>query len=159
FADLPGRWACGLLAVFYARSSNKAPIMISHLVRSLAIALSLLSVAAAGEFKLRPQQISDRLTVGYAVRLVDMNEDQKPDIVVVDTERVVWFENPSWQMHTLIEHQTKKDNVSIAAADIDGDGHVDFALGADWRPSDTRASGSLQWLHRGEKPDDKWTVH
>jgi len=132
--------------------------MISHLVRSLAVILSLLSVATA-EIKFRPQQISDRLTVGYAVRLVDMNEDQKPDIVVVDTERVVWFENPSWQMHTLVEHQTKKDNVSIAVADIDGDGHVDFALGADWRPSDTRASGSLQWLARGEMPDGKWTVH
>ncbi len=117
------------------------------------------AVAADWPLKLRPQEISDRLTVGYAVRLVDVDEDGRRDIVVVDTQRVVWFENPAWQMHTLIEHQTKKDNVSIAAADIDADGRVDFALGADWRPSDTRTSGSLQWLTRGTSPEEPWTVH
>jgi hypothetical protein len=111
------------------------------------------------EIPFRVQEISDRLTVGYAVQLLDMNSDGKPDIVVVDTERVIWFENPTWKLHTIIEHQTKKDNVSLAAADIDGDGQLDFALAADWRPSDTRTSGSLQWLRRGKTPEDKWTVH
>ena len=82
----------------------------------------------AAELKFRVQEISDRLSIGYATRLIDMNDDAKPDIVVVDTERVVWFENPQWTMHTLIEGQTKKDNVSIALADIDGDGKLDFAL-------------------------------
>ncbi len=129
-----------------------------------AIVLGVLTCAANGpargaELHFRPQEISNRLTVGYATRLVDMNDDARPDIVVVDTERVVWFENPRWQMHTLIEHQTKKDNVSIAAADIDGDGKVDFALGADWRPADTRASGSLQWISRGPAGDGPWNVH
>jgi hypothetical protein len=124
------------------------------------LACALVSMrAAADELKFRVQEISDRLTVGYAVRLVDMNDDGKRDVVVVDTERVIWFENPIWKLHTLIEHQTKKDNVSIAEADIDGDGKVDFALGADWRPSDTRTSGSLQWLSRGSTADEKWTVH
>ena len=46
----------------------------------------------------------------------------------------------------MIEDQTKKDNVCIAPYDIDGDGQVDFALGADWRPSDTVNSGTIQWL-------------
>lgn len=113
----------------------------------------------AAELKFRVQEISNRLTVGYATRLVDMNDDGQPDVVVVDTERVIWFENPSWQMHTLLEGQTKKDNVTIAPYDIDGDGKIDFALGADWRPSDTRTSGSLQWLSRGKTPADSWSVH
>lgn len=107
----------------------------------------------------RVQEISNRLTVGYATRLVDMNADKKPDIVVVDTERVIWFENPSWEMHTIVDHQTKKDNVCIAPYDIDGDGKLDFALGADWRPSDTRTSGSLQWITPGKSPADLWSVH
>lgn len=124
-----------------------------------AASLGLLSSLDAADLQFRPQEISNQLTVGYATRLADVNHDGKPDIVVVDTERVVWFENPSWKLHTIIEHQTKKDNVSIAAADIDGDGKLDFALGADWRPSDTRTSGSLQWLSRGKSLDDKWTVH
>lgn len=123
------------------------------------IALMWVGAGIAGELKFRVQEISDRLTVGYAVRLVDMNDDGRLDIVVVDTERVIWFENPSWKLHTLIEQQTKKDNVSIAAADIDGDGKIDFALGADWRPSDTRTSGSLQWLTRGVSAEEKWTVY
>jgi hypothetical protein len=114
---------------------------------------------SAREPAFRVEQISDALSVGYAVRLVDVNDDGKADIVVVDTERVIWFENPTWKLRTIIEHQTKKDNVTIAAADIDGDGRVDFALGADWRPSDTRTSGSLQWLSRAASPGKKWTVH
>lgn len=125
---------------------------------SAALLLATTSSTAA-ELKFRVQEISNQLSVGYATRLLDMNEDGKPDIVVVDTERVIWFENPTWQMHTLVAGQTKKDNVSIAPCDIDGDGKVDFALGADWRPSDTRTSGSLQWLSRGAAPADPWTVH
>jgi hypothetical protein len=124
-----------------------------------AIVLACASSLAAAELKFRVQEISNRLTIGYAVRIVDMNEDGKPDVVVVDTERVVWFQNPGWTMHTLIEGQTKRDNVSIAPADIDGDGKVDFALAADWRPSDTRTSGTIQWLARGKFPEEKWTVY
>src|SRR5262245_61590964 len=61
----------------------------------------------AAPVQFRVQEISTQLTVGYATRLIDMNDDQRPDIVVVDTERVIWFENPTWQMHTLIQNQTK----------------------------------------------------
>jgi len=127
-------------------------------VLALLAAIQLTS-RAAGAVNLRMQEIFGKLSVGYATRLVDMNDDGKLDIVVVDTDRVVWFENPDWRMHTLIEHATKKDNVSIAPYDIDGDGRIDFALASDWRPSDTRASGSLEWLSRGKSPDDPWSVH
>src|SRR5437660_5501969 len=80
----------------------------------------------------RMQEIETGLKVGYAVLLVDVNGDGKPDIVVVDTNRVVWYENPTWKRRTIIENQTKPDNVCIAAYDIDGDGWRDLALGADW---------------------------
>jgi hypothetical protein len=128
--------------------------------QGLLLAASVLAaIGDAAELAFRPQEISNRLSIGYATRLVDINGDGKSDIVVVDTERVIWFENPTWQMHTLIEGQTKTDNVSIAPYDIDGDGKVDFALGADWRPADTRTSGTIQWLSRGLSASDKWTVH
>src|SRR5260370_38622967 len=77
------------------------------------------------------QEIDKSLSVGYAVLLVDLNNDGKKDIVVVDTKRVVWYENPPWKMRTIIEGQTKPANVCIAADDIDGDGQLDLALGAD----------------------------
>ncbi len=117
------------------------------------------SPAAAGELKFRTEQLPERLEVGYAVTIADMNSDSKPDIAVVDTERVIWLENPNWQVHTLIQGQTKRDNVCIAPYDIDGDGKVEFALGADWRPIDTRTGGTIQWLSRPESADDRWRVH
>lgn len=108
--------------------------------------------------KFKPQEIATDLTVGYAVVTADVNEDKKPDIVVVDSKRVVWYENPTWKVHTIIAGKTKPDNVCIAAHDIDGDGHVDFVLGADWNPSNTKTGGTLQWLKRGKSLDDEWSV-
>jgi hypothetical protein len=105
------------------------------------------------------QEIDTSLKVGYAVLLVDLNGDRKKDIVVVDTDRVVWYENPTWKRRTIIQGLTKPDNVCIAAYDIDGDGQLDLALGADWHGTNTHAEGTLQWLKRGKTLDEPWTVH
>jgi hypothetical protein len=125
--------------------------------------LAILVVTAAAQaqspFNFRQQEIENQLGVGYAVSLVDVSGDKKLDIVVVDTNRVLWYENPGWQRRVIIEDQTKRDNVCIAPSDIDGDGQIDFALGADWRPNDTVNSGTIQWLKRGKSLDEKWTVY
>jgi hypothetical protein len=107
----------------------------------------------------RVQEIETGLKVGYAVLLVDVNGDGKKDIVVVDTTRVVWYENPTWKRRNIIEGQTKPDNVCIAAADIDGDGQLDFALGADWKPFNTKGGGTLHWLKRGKTLDEPWALY
>jgi hypothetical protein len=107
----------------------------------------------------RMQEIETGLKVGYAVLIADINNDGKPDIVVVDANRVVWYENPTWKRRTIIEGQTKPDNVCIAAYDIDGDGQIDLALGAGWKPFDTKEGGTIQWLKRGKTLDDPWTLY
>jgi hypothetical protein len=107
----------------------------------------------------RMQEIETGLKVGYAVLIADINNDGKPDIVVVDANRVVWYENPTWKRRTIIEGQTKPDNVCIAAYDIDGDGQIDLALGADWKPFNTKDGGTIQWLKRGKTLDDPWTLY
>ena len=107
----------------------------------------------------RTQEIETKLTVGYATVLVDVNHDGKIDIVVVDSNRVLWYENPSWKMRPIIEGGAKPDNVCIDAHDIDGDGLVDFALGADWKPFNTNSGGTLQWLKRGKSLDEPWSIH
>jgi hypothetical protein len=107
----------------------------------------------------RMQEIETGLGVGYAVLAVDVDGDRKLDIVVVDQKRVVWYENPTWKRRPIIVGGTKPDNVCIAAYDIDGDGKVDFALGADWRPFDTNTGGTLQWLRRGKSLDEAWTSY
>src|SRR5262249_12031148 len=107
--------------------------------------------------RFKVQEIESGLKVGYAVLLVDVNHDRKKDIVVVDTTRVVWYENPTWKRRTVIDQQTKPDNVCIAAYDIDG--LVALALGADWKPFNTKAGGTLQWLKRGKTLEEPWTVY
>jgi hypothetical protein len=111
------------------------------------------------DFHFRDQEIETGLKVGYAVLLADLNADGKTDIIVVDTTRVVWYENPSWKRRTIIEGQTKPDNVCISAADIDGDGQLDLALGADWNPFNTQSGGTLQWLKRGQTLDEPWSLY
>ena len=107
----------------------------------------------------KTEQLESSLNVGYAVRLVDVDHDGKRDIVVVDTTRVVWYQNPTWKKRIIIEGQTKPDNVCIAPYDIDGDGKLDFALGAEWRNLNTKGGGTLQWLKRGKTLEEKWSVH
>lgn len=109
--------------------------------------------------KFRMEEVAKDLGVGYAVLLVDVDHDQKKDIVVVDQTRVIWYQNPTWKKRVVIEGQTKPDNVCIDAHDIDGDGKIDFALGAQWNPSNTKSGGTIQWLKRGDSLDAKWTVH
>lgn len=92
--------------------------------------------------------------VCYAVTVADVDGDGKQDIVAVTENRVLWYQAPTWKMHTIIEDQTINDNVCIAAYDIDGDGKIDFALGAGW----TKV-GTLQWLSRNDSLDKKWNVH
>jgi hypothetical protein len=134
------------------------PLVVRLLV-GLVVSSAFPSAIIAEIRQFRSQEIERGLGVGYAVSLVDVNGDGKLDIVVVDQKRVVWYENPNWRRRIIIEDQTKSDNVCIAPYDIDGDGQIDFALGADWRPTDTVASGTIQWLRRGPTLDHKWTVH
>ena len=127
----------------------------------LAIWSCLAQCGWSGEIDLREQELKTKLTVGYAVRLVDMNDDRRLDIVIVDSERLLWLENPRWEEHLMIgAGTTKKDNVCFAPCDIDGDGRIDFAVGADWKPFNTAAGGTIQWLQHPApaQANEPWPV-
>ncbi len=106
----------------------------------------------------RAQEIDAGLKIGYAVVVADIDGDTKPDIVVVDQHKVVWYQNPTWKKRVILDGKTKPDNVCVCALDIDGDKLPELVVGAGWKPSDTANPGTLQWLKRGASLDDEWAV-
>jgi hypothetical protein len=129
------------------------------------IAITLSSAPAVAGFRM--QEIGTGLDVVYAVNVADMNRDGKPDVVAINNTTAMWFENPSWKKHVVFDGPAsghpfwKKDNVTFAVEDVDGDGWPEMALGADWQPSNTNGGGSIQWLQRKDKKnhDAPWILH
>lgn len=126
-------------------------------VSVLAIAFLATVTTCRGEFPRFEEVVVDPEAAQkavYAVTLADVDGDSRDDIVAVTENAVVWYQNPDWTRHVIIENQTEADNVCIAPHDIDGDGDVDFALGAGWTKT-----GTIQWLQRRTNLDQPWKVH
>lgn len=118
------------------------------------------ALANAEEFAMRDQELATRLEVGYAVRLVDMNGDQRLDIAIVDSKRFLWLSNPNWEEHVIFEDRDAKfDNVCFAPNDVDGDGRTDFAVGRDWQPNNAQSGGTIGWLQQPNQSDKPWSYH
>src|SRR5690554_6380544 len=106
------------------------------------------------------QTIDEQVSIGYGLAIGDVDGDGKPDILLADKNAFVWYRNGDWKHFVMIENLTGHDNVCIAARDIDGDGKVEVAVGAQWNPgetSDTAQSGSVHYLIRPEDPTQLWT--
>src|SRR5215471_8047824 len=104
----------------------------------------------------RAVEIDSKIQIGYAVTVADVDGDKKPDILVVDKKQIVWYRNPSWEKFVIAENLTPLDNVCIAAADIDGDGKAEIAVGAQWNPGDTLNSGAVFYLIPPKDRTQKW---
>lgn len=130
-----------------------------------AFAICFTFPAFAADFpKFKTQEIDSGLKIGYAVVTTDIDGDKKPDIVVVDKHKVVWYKNPGkrdgeWKKYVILDGKTKPDNVCIAPIDIDGDGLPELVLGAAWKPFDTLNPAQLVWLKRGKDVTKEWTMH
>ncbi|SHN29499.1 Repeat domain-containing protein [Cyclobacterium lianum] len=105
------------------------------------------------------ETLDDQIEIGYGLGIGDVDGDGKPDILLADKKEFVWYRNGDWKRFVMVENLTDNDNVCIAARDIDGDGKVEVAVGAQWNPgetSDPSKSGSVHYLIRPEDPTQKW---
>ncbi len=111
-------------------------------------------IRAADTIEFKTEELPGELKVGYAVRPIDVNQDGKLDIAIVDAKRVLWLENPSWKEHVVYETPDARfDNVCFAPHDINDDGKIDFALGADWQFGNSNSGGTIGWLENtGDQP-------
>ncbi len=112
--------------------------------------------AAPPEPKFRAVDVDTKVGIGYGLAIADVDGDKKLDILLVDKDVVAWYQNPTWQKHIIAEKLTEKDHVCIAAADIDGDGKAEIAIGAEWNPGDTQNSGAVFYLIPPKDRTQKW---
>src|SRR5690348_3122571 len=125
---------------------------------------SLLFVAAAASLtaaelpalRVRPQTIDAKITIGYGLAIADVDGDGKPDILLADAKQIVWYRNPTWEKFVMAENLTPKDNVCIAARDLDGGGKCEVAVGAEWNPNDTVNSGAVFLLEAPADRTQRW---
>lgn len=125
---------------------------------ALLLAASLITAFAAPlEPRFRALTVDTNVAVGYGVTVADVDGDGGPDLVLCDAKQIAWYRHPKWEKHVIAENLTPQDHVCVAAADIDGDGKAEIAVGAGWNPGDTVHSGALFYLEPPADRTARWT--
>ncbi|MCX6906502.1 MAG: VCBS repeat-containing protein [Verrucomicrobia bacterium] len=128
-------------------------------MKTLLPALLAATVAAASAEPIRFERHEiANFRAGYQLAVADVNGDGKLDVIALDTEtnRVDWFENPTWKQHPVA--QTSK-NIDLAPHDIDGDGRPEIALASGFAFNNSKQMNQIQWLGRAATLEQPWQIH
>ncbi|MCB1204949.1 MAG: VCBS repeat-containing protein [Verrucomicrobiae bacterium] len=120
---------------------------------------SLESAPPAGLPRFEAQVIDEAVEIGYGLAIGDVDGDGKPDVLLCDKREISWFRNPDWSERSIVKNLSLRDHVCLAAADLDGDGKVEIAAGAQWNPGETTdkaQSGAVFYLVRPESGEGPW---
>lgn len=109
------------------------------------------------EFRFRAVQI-DQIDIGYGLQMADVNGDGQTDIVLCDKKTIQWYESPDWTKHIIARDLTVRDNVCIAARDIDGDGKCEIAVGGQWNYRESLKDGAVFYLIPPDDRTQPWTA-
>lgn len=107
------------------------------------------------EFQWSEKEI-DQIEIGYGLQLTDVDGDGDTDILLADKSTVQWYANPTWEKHIIASKLTLRDNVCVAARDIDGDGKCEIAVGGQWNFRETLKDGAVHYLVAPEDRTRRW---
>ncbi len=99
----------------------------------------------AGELpQFREHLITKDIQYGYQLLAVDLTDDGKKDVVVIDERaaELAWFENPTWDRHVLVANVPRQLNAD--SFDIDGDRVPEIVLAYNFEPRPEQSVGNVK---------------
>jgi hypothetical protein len=135
----------------HCRFLDKTTLLITLLWGTCAMA------SVAGPVRFERHEIAG-FPAPYQLAAADVNGDGKPDVIAlsIESNRVDWFENPTWKRHPVA--QTVK-NIDLAPYDMDGDGRPEIALASGFAYTRSQEANQIQWLSRAATLEQPWQTH
>lgn len=122
----------------------------------IGIPLLFLALTALPQFA--EHTLATDMRGGYQVVAADMNHDGKLDLIALGSgmSELVWFENPTWERHTIVSGMSQMINMD--ASDTDGDGIPEIVLGHGFNTDPKRSAGIVSVLHSKGDPRQPWDI-
>lgn len=113
-------------------------------------------VTIQAQIKFQAHTLATDLRGGYQVVVADLNRDGKPDLIALASgmKELVWFENPNWQRHVIINNASRM--INCAAYDTDGDGIPEIALAQEFANNPAQSIGIVSILRHKSDPSELW---
>ncbi len=110
------------------------------------------------QIKFQEHAIATDLRGGYQVVVADLNRDRKPDLIALASgmNELVWFENPNWTRHVIVNNAARM--INCAAYDTDGDGIPEIALAQEFSNNPAQSVGVVSILKHNGDPMQLWSV-
>lgn len=83
----------------------------------------------------------------HGMAIGDVDGDGRPDIILADSSQVSWYRNGDWKRFVMMDAPSGQSITCIAMRDLNGDGRVEIAVGAD----------GVYYLVPPNDPTELWT--